>query len=177
MRSSFIFAMGLVLVASCSVGALMASTGDVSATIREAAPDGEGVSAGTVKFVDSKYGLMIIPDLRGLAPGPHAAHVHENPSCVAGPDGAPAGGAGSHFDPKGAGVHGGPYGNGHLGDLPNLIVENDGAARVPVLAPRVKAADLKGHALIIHAGADRYDEHAMHQHGEGGSRMYCGVIR
>jgi Cu/Zn superoxide dismutase len=29
---------------------------------------------------------------------------------------------------------------------------------------------------MIHAGADRYDQHAAHAHGKGGMRMYCGVI-
>jgi len=149
----------------------------LSATIRQVTPEGEGESFGTIVFRDSRYGLYIEPNLVNMQPGPHALHVHENPSCAPGADGTPAGGAGNHYDPAGTGVHAGPYGDGHLGDLPNLVVENDGTARVPIVAPRVTVADLAGRALVIHAGADRYDSHAEHQHGTGGSRMYCGLIR
>jgi len=148
-----------------------------STTIRQVSAEGEGEAFGTLRFSNSEYGLLIEPDLINLQPGPHALHVHENPSCAAGSDGSPAGAAGNHYDPAGTGIHAGPYGDGHLGDLPNLIVENDGTARVLILAPRVTVADVTGRALIIHAGADRYDTHAAHQHGTGGSRMYCGVIR
>ncbi|NNE62329.1 MAG: superoxide dismutase, partial [Woeseia sp.] len=75
------------------------------------------------------------------------------------------------------GEHAGPYGDGHLGDLPNLLVEPSGVSYVPVLAPRVTVADVKGRSLMIHAGADRYDEYGEHMHGKGGMRMYCGIIR
>jgi superoxide dismutase, Cu-Zn family len=46
----------------------------------------------------------------------------------------------------------------------------------PELAPRVKVADVRGRALMIHHGADRYQDHAHHHQGMGGARMYCGVI-
>jgi Cu/Zn superoxide dismutase len=32
----------------------------------------------------------------------------------------PGGGAGGHYDPVGSNVHGTPWGDGHLGDLPPL---------------------------------------------------------
>jgi Cu-Zn family superoxide dismutase len=171
-----IAATSVLWLAACAQ--MAASSGATkSATIRQVTSAGEGESFGTVVFRDSEYGLWIAPDFVNLQPGPHALHVHENPSCAPGSDGTPGGGAGGHYDPAGTGMHMGPYGEGHLGDLPNLIVENDGSARVPVVAPRVTVADLTGRALIIHAGADRYDGHAEHQHGTGGARMYCGLIR
>jgi Cu-Zn family superoxide dismutase len=35
----------------------------------------------------------------------------------------------------------GPTGAGHLGDLPLLVVNNDGKATQPVVAPRLKTLD------------------------------------
>jgi Cu-Zn family superoxide dismutase len=149
----------------------------MSASIQRVTAQGIAENVGTVAFRDSQHGLLIEPDLKGLPPGPLGIHVHQNPNCGPGADGTPGGAAGSHYDPQNTGRHEGPYGNGHLGDLPNLIVEQSGSVTIPVLAPRVKLADLKGRALMVHAGKDDYHEHAEHNHSAGGGRMYCGVIR
>jgi len=82
--------------------------------------------------------------------------------------------AGGHYDPQQTGRHLGPFGEGHKGDLPVLVVEADGTARTPVTAPRLKVADLKGRSLMIHAGGDTYsDEPPM---GGGGGRIACGIV-
>ncbi|MFN3919079.1 MAG: superoxide dismutase family protein, partial [Methylohalobius sp.] len=70
--------------------------------------------------------------------------------------------------------HGTPWGDGHLGDLPPLYVDADGQAQLPVLAPRLKLADLKGRALIVHAGGDNYSDHPEPL-GGGGARIACGT--
>ena len=85
-------------------------------------------------------------------------------------------GAGGHFDPEKTGKHEGPYGKGHLGDLPALYVTDNGKANYPVLAPRLKLADLKGRSLMIHAGGDNHADHPE-KLGGGGSRMVCGVVK
>lgn len=165
----------ICLVAGCaSLAATDSSTASVALKVANA--DSSGASVGTVRFEDSRFGLLILPNLKNLQPGPHAAHIHANPDCSAGTDGSVAGAAGDHYDPQKTGVHAGPYGNGHLGDLPNLIVEADGTARLSTLAPRLTASDIAGRSLMVHTGADRYDAHAAHDHGKGGARMYCGVI-
>lgn len=153
---------------------------DITVKLREVTKEGLGKEIGQVRLEDSSYGLLIGPDLRGLKPGLHGLHVHENPDC--GPanksdETIPGGAAGGHFDPKSTGWHAGPYGDGHLGDLPNLMVEHDGTASIPVLAPRVKVRAIEGRSLMIHTGADRYTGHMQHSHGKGGTRMYCGIIR
>jgi len=140
---------------------------------------GIGKEIGTVTASDSQYGLMIVPQLRGLSPGIHGFHVHQNPNC--GPavkDGKEVAGlaAGGHFDPAGSGRHEGPYGKGHLGDLPALYVGNDGKASLPLLAPRLKVADLKGHSVMIHAGGDNYSDQPE-KLGGGGAREACGVVK
>ena len=84
--------------------------------------------------------------------------------------------AGGHYDPAGTGKHEGPYGNGHLGDLPALYVAADGKATLPVLAPRLKVADIKGRSLMIHAGGDNYSDAPAPLAG-GDARVACGVVK
>jgi len=140
--------------------------------------NGVGAPAGQVVVTESPYGLVFTPELSGLPPGLHGFHLHENPSC--GPrevDGkaVPAAAAGGHLDPQKTGRHGSPWGDGHLGDLPPLYVAADGRATQPVLAPRLKLADLAGHSLMVHAGGDNHADHPAPL-GGGGARIVCGVI-
>ena len=83
--------------------------------------------------------------------------------------------AGGHYDPAGSKRHSAPWGDGHLGDLPALSVDANGNTS-PVLAPRLKMADLKGRALMIHAGGDNYADQPAPL-GGGGVRWACGVIQ
>jgi superoxide dismutase, Cu-Zn family len=140
---------------------------------------GIGQAIGTIRIVDEKYGLLLIPALGDLPPGPHGFHVHENGDC--GPKDQngkmiPALAAGGHFDPAKSGKHEGPYADGHLGDLPALWVGADGKATTPILDPRLKVSDLKGHSLMIHAGGDNYSDKPAPL-GGGGARMACGVVK
>jgi superoxide dismutase, Cu-Zn family len=142
--------------------------------------DAKGVAAavGSVTVTETAYGLVFTPSLAGLPAGVHGFHVHEKPSCAAGEkDGKPVAalGAGGHLDPAGSGRHGTPWGDGHLGDLPALVVDASGNASMPVLAPRLKLADLKGRSLMIHAGGDNHADHPVAL-GGGGARLVCGVF-
>lgn len=143
--------------------------------------DNAGISSaiGTVKASSSPYGTVLTPDLKDLSPGLHGFHVHQNPGCGPGVKGGkkiPGLAAGGHYDPAGAGRHAGPYGNGHLGDLPSLYFDTNGKAGHPVLAPRLKLSDLKGRSLMIHAGSDNYSDNPK-KLGGGGARMACGVVK
>lgn len=140
---------------------------------------GTGKSIGTLTVKDTQYGLLLTPLLSDLTPGLHGFHVHQNPDCAASmKDNKSIAGlaAGGHYDPAGTGKHEGPYSQGHLGDLPALYVGADGKAILPVLAPRLKMADLKGRSLMIHAGGDNYSDEPAPL-GGGGARMACGVIK
>lgn len=140
---------------------------------------GVGASVGQVTISETQYGLVFTPALQGLSPGLHGFHLHQNASC--GPkekDGkmVAAGAAGGHYDPANSNAHGTPWGDGHLGDLPPLFVDANGAATQPVLAPRLKTSDLKGRALMLHAGGDNHSDHPAAL-GGGGARVSCGVIK
>jgi Cu-Zn family superoxide dismutase len=152
---------------------------DMSVTMNLVDAQGVATPAGTVKVSESPYGLVFSPALNGLPPGLHGFHVHENPSCAPkDKDGKPVAAlsAGGHYDPSGSKHHGMPWGDGHLGDLPALYVDPAGRADNPVLAPRLKMADLLGRSLMIHAGGDNHADHPAPL-GGGGPRLACGVIQ
>jgi len=164
-----------LLGASCA----LANAADLKVAMKMATEKGEGLDVGTVTISETQYGLVFTPALSGLPAGLHGFHVHENGSC--GPnqkDGktVPAGAAGGHLDPAKTGKHGQPWGEGHLGDLPALSVDDKGNAGNPVLAPRLKLADVKGKALMVHAGGDNHADHPAPL-GGGGGRIACGVIQ
>ena len=142
-------------------------------------PKGIGHSLGTVKITETDKGLEFAPDLKALPPGEHGFHVHAKGSCQpAMKEGKPtaAEAAGGHLDPQNSGKHEGPEGMGHLGDLPVLVVNNDGKATDPVVAPRLKKLDeVKGKALMIHVGGDNMSDKPKPL-GGGGARYACGVI-
>jgi len=159
--------------------ALPAYAGDITINMYAISNAGVGKMIGKIRAVDSTEGLLLVPNLHlpGAKAGQHGFHLHENPSCGAkGPNGKTGAGlaAGGHFDPQHTGHHEGPYGKGHLGDLPSLAFDASGNAYTAVTAPRLKVADLWGHALVIHAGGDNYADNPPL--GGGGARIACGVI-
>lgn len=170
--------MGATALVLAAASAAPAAAGETVVQVYRTAEAGRGEAVGTIRFVDGAKGLEIHPSLKGLPPGPHGFHVHENPSCEAkaGADGKPVPGlgAGGHFDPDKTGKHEGPEGKGHAGDLP-LLVAADGSAGGTLVAPRLKVADVRGRALIIHAGGDNYADQPAAL-GGGGGRIACGLF-
>ncbi|AZN35963.1 superoxide dismutase family protein [Iodobacter ciconiae] len=152
---------------------------DVTVPMHLVDDKGNTKPAGQIVISESAYGLVFTPAIEGLTPGVHGFHMHENASCAPKEQNGkmiPALTAGGHYDPQGTKRHSSPWGDGHLGDLPALIIGDDGKTTQPVLAPRLKTADLKGRSLMIHLGADNHSDHPAPL-GGGGSRLACGVIR
>lgn len=166
-----------VCVALLGLSPLVAAA-DIAVSMNVVDEKGVGASVGKVTISESKYGVVFTPDMRGLPPGLHGFHVHQNADCSAKEkDGKKVAGlgAGGHYDPAKSNRHGTPWGEGHLGDLPPLYVDANGGATQPVLAPRLAMADLKGRSLMVHAGGDNHSDHPAAL-GGGGARIVCGVL-
>jgi Cu-Zn family superoxide dismutase len=169
---------GVIALACLACAAGVAGAAELRAEMRQATPSGPGELLGTVTIGDGAAGAVVTMALKGLPPGPHGFHIHENGSCqptTANGQPVPAGGAGSHFDPQHTGKHEGPQGNGHLGDLPVLQAAADGTATQTLTAAQLKdVASLRGKAVMIHAGGDNYSDQPAPL-GGGGARIACGV--
>ncbi len=152
----------------------------------------EGGSGGSASLTETKGGIEVRADVRGLEPGFHGFHVHEAGVCdpAARKDGerAPFSSAMGHLAGDGA-DHG-----AHAGDLPTLLVRKDGTAILTVVTDRLRLADVRdqdGSALMVHAMRDnqanipeRYkskgkagpDAETLDT-GDAGDRAACGVIK
>ncbi len=145
---------------------------------RAAAPlrDAEGKVVGVALFVQEAQGVRISVTVKGLSSGEHGIHIHAVGTCEP-PDFLSAG---PHFNPTNK-KHGlnNPEGP-HAGDLPNLVVGEDGSAvyehvtdHVTLTPGELSLFDEDGSALIIHAGPD---DQSTDPAGNSGARLLCGVI-
>jgi Cu-Zn family superoxide dismutase len=119
-----------------------------------------------------------------LPAGFHGFHVHTVGECV-----PPFTSAGGHYNPTGA-DHG-----DHAGDMPVLLVNEDGSAELRFTTDRFTVRELfdaDGSAIIVHADRDnlahipdRYTnaeggsgpDSATLATGDAGARHACGVVR
>jgi superoxide dismutase, Cu-Zn family len=169
---------GILFLTAASASAAEKAPKPVKVDINFIDTTGVGKPAGTITVKQTADGLELDTKLKGLAPGEHGFHLHENGSCApADKDGKPAAGqaAGGHFDPDATKAHKGPGGGGHKGDLPKLEVDAKGEANAKLKVAGLKLDDVKGKALMIHEGGDNYAD-APKPLGGGGARVACGVI-
>ncbi|QYR22512.1 superoxide dismutase family protein [Paenibacillus sp. sptzw28] len=116
--------------------------------------DAKGQTIGSAVLKQQANGVEITVKVSGLTPGKHGIHIHE--SAFAGSNFKMADG---HFNPE-VKKHGllNPEGH-HLGDLPNLVVGENGTAEATFLVENAtlepgKTDSLLGRSIIIHAGED-----------------------
>jgi superoxide dismutase, Cu-Zn family len=173
LRSLLVASFLLVVTGTAAAETATAKIDSITAT-------GIGEPLGMVSFVDSPQGLIITPQLSGLPPGEHGFHIHDKDDCGPGMNqGKAAAGfaAGGHYDPAHTKKHLGPISTaGHRGDLPFLVVDSKGDATGAVTAPHLTVQQIRGRAIMIHAGGDNYSDTPLPL-GGGGARIACGVIK
>lgn len=133
---------------------------------------------GTAEFTEDEEGVVTLHlVLENLKPGEYGFHIHEVGLATA-PDFEDAG---SHFNPTDV-EHGTESETGpHLGDLPNLVVGEDGTVDESIVIEGVtleagaenSLQSVDGTTLIIHTGADDYTTLPT---GDAGDRQAAGVI-
>jgi superoxide dismutase, Cu-Zn family len=184
----------LVLVAVLTLGAatvaFAGSRGDgdrrghhgkqrvASATLKNA--DGDRI--GKVWFEQHRRGgdVTVFARVHDLPPGFHGFHIHTTGKCEP-PTFTSAGG---HFNPTDSDHP------GHAGDLPTLLVNEDGTGMLAAATDRFSLRDLRdddGSAVMVHELPDnyanipdRYDpppDEETRTTGDAGSRLACGELR
>lgn len=203
-RTSRVLALGALI--ALTAGALVtqptvgvAKSKDLIAEVQNSA----GHRAGIVRFSRSDDGKVLVrARLTGLTSGFHGFHVHSVGVCdreATDPNGNPSPffSAGGHYNPVATNTHG-----AHSGDLPALLVTQDGTAVLRFKTDRFTLAELTdadGSAVIVHAGpdnlahipsttpagAERYHSHAENvlgadsaskATGDAGARFGCGIV-
>lgn len=129
---------------------------------------------GNVSFRNAAGGVFVEVIATGLTAGAHGFHIHEVGDCSA-PDATSAKG---HFNPK-VKSHGHPMeGDHHAGDMPNLVADASGEARLSVVIPGLSVGsgegNILGRGIVIHADPDDYKSQPA---GNSGKRIACGVIK
>jgi Cu-Zn family superoxide dismutase len=192
----------VVTLAAVGVSAATAHTPFARAQLAAA----DGTRIGTVRFWDdARAGATVVQVRLAVPPGAtapgafHGFHVHANndpangSGCIADPNQAPSTwfiSVDGHLKHDPAEKHG-----GHAGDLPTLYLDAGGHAEASFTVDRITPRELRGKAVILHAGADNFgnvpvgagpDQYSANSDaaltktantGNAGDRIACGVIR
>ncbi len=158
---------------ACALAALPAAAQD---SFKVELKDLQGAVIGTATLKAAPGGgVSMALDVKNLAPGEHAFHVHQVAKCE-----PPFQTAGPHFNPeaKKHGLHN-PDGS-HAGDMNNITVGADGTAKVTVVNKSVTLGAGPnsvfangGTSLVLHA---KPDDMKTDPAGNAGDRIACGVI-
>jgi Cu-Zn family superoxide dismutase len=166
--------LALLVITLPSANAALALQAPLQAKAEFKTAVGEAVGNATLtQLPDGSVRLSV--NVKGLPPGTHGIHFHEHGTCI--PTFADAG---AHYNPT-AKQHGlendaGP----HAGDLPNLIVEENGTGSLMTTTHLATLSDgpatlfdADGSALIIHAHTD---DQKTDPSGNSGDRIACAVL-
>jgi Cu-Zn family superoxide dismutase len=163
---------GFVVACVVAGGTLAAGQGPIRIDMK----DLQGASIGTAILSPAREGgVSIALDLKNLAPGDHAFHVHQVAKCE-----PPFATAGPHFNPEGKkhGLHS-PDG-AHAGDMNNITARADGTVKVTIVNRLITLGEGPtsvfangGTSLVIHA---KPDDMKTDPAGNAGDRIACGVV-
>lgn len=151
----------------------------------------EGNELGTAEFTDSEGVMDVSVEVSDLQPGFHGLHLHAAGLCE--PDSAAPDDPSNTGDFMSSGSHLNPDDSdhpNHAGDLPPLLVMEDGTASLQFQTDRLgmdQLNDEDGTALIVHSNADNFanipERYAPEgpdadttSAGDAGDRVACGVV-
>ena len=165
-----------LVLAGCGGGGDDSAVVEETSAAPEAAPgsravlqDAEGAEVGSVSFSEVAAGTEVVAEVQGLEPGTTGAFLS----------------AGGHLGNEDA-EH-----PGHRGDLPGLLVTEEGAGFLTTVTDRFGVQDLvaddDGSAVMVHSGPDNHanvperyapggPDEATLGTGDAGSRLACGVV-
>jgi Cu-Zn family superoxide dismutase len=132
---------------------------------------------GLVKLEDNGTVTKIMISFSGLTPGNHGFHIHEfgnlTNACHT---------AGAHYNPHKK-THGGPSDEErHVGDLGNLVADQNGVVDTVMEDKLVKLTgefSVIGRSFVIHESEDDLGKGGFSDSlttGHAGGRLACGVI-
>jgi len=136
----------------------------------------DGSLAARAMIWQTAAGIEVRVQAAGLAAGHYGVHLHAVGRC----EGPAFASAGPHWNPT-ARQHGSlnPAGH-HMGDLPNLDVDEHGAGRLEFAIAGATTSgaqgvfDADGTSVVIH---ERADDYRTDPSGNSGARIACGVLR
>jgi Cu-Zn family superoxide dismutase len=185
-RKTVLLGIALVSVAGALTAPLYGSDGTSSSRnhVKVELRDAGGADVGFVKLSKQGGKVIVRGEVSGFTAGFHGFHVHAVGQCV-----PPFTTAGGHYNPAGVG-HG-----SHAGDMPSLLVLDDGTAQAQFATDNFTIAELfdaDGSAIIVHAGADNFaniptryqsttegvfgPDSVTLATGDAGARVACGVV-
>lgn len=164
-----------ILIAAGTGGAALAQAQDAPPPAIEI-HKADGTLVARAMIWPTTRGVEVRVQAAGLPAGHYGVHFHAVGLC----EGPAFASAGPHWNPTGR-QHGSlnPAGH-HLGDLPNLDVDEHGAGRLEfaIVGANLSGADgifdADGTSVVIHAAADDYRTDPS---GNSGARLACGVLR
>ena len=168
-------ALGVVTAAG---GQLKVEAGAVSPKAKGVLHDSAGAEVGTIEAEPVGGGIRIIVKVHDVPPGEHGVHVHAGTACgsAAGPEAFAE--AGTHLDPRHTSKHAGLNGDGHAGDLGNLLVGGDGKGKLDVVADKLDigtdSASVVGKPVVLHTQRDNLTDKP--ENGGSDGRLACGVF-
>ncbi|CEG82761.1 hypothetical protein RMATCC62417_16775 [Rhizopus microsporus] len=124
--------------------------------------------AGLARFVQVDEDTCLIDiTVEGLSPGNHGIHIHESGDISSGWKST-----GEHYNPTNR-PHGDMH-NGHVGDLGNITVDENGWGDLVVESNRIKVWDVIGRSMVITENED--DLSPSSEDGHSGNGLLCGII-
>jgi len=144
---------------------------------------------GNVVFKPTKRGLQINVNMEGLKPGLHGFHIHQYGDLSEG-----CGSLCSHYNPTNS-VHGSRNSKErHLGDLGNIIADNNGRTSMTIYDKSLSINGkygIIGRSVVVHLDEDDIGKGGLDKNnniineevhkeslktGNAGKRICCGVI-